>query len=78
MVGSHYVCFGERHALFFIAKNTLVFTLIIQQVFSFSRTAFRFHFCLDFYSELVIYLKQGLFRPLVYVGFHLQELLQKG
>jgi hypothetical protein len=30
--------------LFFIAKNTLVFTLIVQRVFSFSRTAFGFHF----------------------------------
>jgi hypothetical protein len=30
--------------LFFIAKNTLVFTLIVQLVFSFSRTAFSFCF----------------------------------
>jgi hypothetical protein len=29
---------------FFIAKNTLVFTLIVQRVFSFSATAFSFHF----------------------------------
>jgi hypothetical protein len=29
---------------FFIAKNTLVFTLIVQRVFSFSSTAFSFHF----------------------------------
>jgi hypothetical protein len=28
----------------FIAKNTLVFSLIVQRVFSFSRTAFSFHF----------------------------------
>jgi hypothetical protein len=28
-VGSYYVCFGERLTLFFIAKNTLVFTLIV-------------------------------------------------
>jgi hypothetical protein len=28
----------------FIAKNTLVFTLFVQRVFSFSSTAFRFHF----------------------------------
>jgi hypothetical protein len=30
--------------LFFIAKNTPFFTLIVQRVFSFSRTAFRFRF----------------------------------
>jgi hypothetical protein len=36
--------FWRRFTSFFIAKNTLVFTLIVQQVFSFSRTAFSFHF----------------------------------
>jgi hypothetical protein len=36
--------FWRRYTLFFIAKNTLVFTLIVQRVFSFSRTAFGFHF----------------------------------
>jgi hypothetical protein len=36
--------FWRRHTLFFIDKNTLVFTLIVQRVFSFSRTAFSFHF----------------------------------
>jgi hypothetical protein len=43
-VGSHYVCLGERLTSFFIAKNTLVFTLIVQRVFSFSATAFSFCF----------------------------------
>jgi hypothetical protein len=32
------------HTPFFIAKNTLVFTLIIQRVFSFSSTTFSFRF----------------------------------
>jgi hypothetical protein len=36
--------FWRRCTSFFIAKNTLFFTLIIQQVFSFSRTAFSFRF----------------------------------
>jgi hypothetical protein len=36
--------FWRRHTPFFIAKNTLVFTLFVQRVFSFSSTAFRFHF----------------------------------
>jgi hypothetical protein len=36
--------FWRRHTPFFIAKNTLVFTLIVQRVFSFSRTAFSFRF----------------------------------
>jgi hypothetical protein len=36
--------FWRRHTLFFIAKNPLVFTLILQRVFSFSSTAFSFRF----------------------------------
>jgi hypothetical protein len=68
----------RRHTPFFIA-NTLVFTLIVQRVFSFSSTAFSFRFSPCFFcSELVISLKQGVFRPLVYGGFHLYELFQKG
>jgi hypothetical protein len=34
----------EKTHSFFIAKNTLVFTLIVQRVFSFCRTAFNFRF----------------------------------
>jgi hypothetical protein len=36
--------FWRRHTLFFIAKNTLVFTLFVQRVFSYSSTTFSFHF----------------------------------
>jgi hypothetical protein len=36
--------FWRRHTLFFIAKKSLVFTLFIQRVFSFSSAAFNFHF----------------------------------
>jgi hypothetical protein len=36
--------FGRRHTPFFIAKNTPVFTLFVQRVFSFSSTAFSFRF----------------------------------
>jgi hypothetical protein len=34
----------EKTHSVFIAKNTLVFTLFVQQVFSFSSTAFSFKF----------------------------------
>jgi hypothetical protein len=36
--------FWRRHTPFFIAKNSLVFTLIVQRVFSFSSNAFSFRF----------------------------------
>jgi hypothetical protein len=35
-------------------------------------------FRLDFGSDLVLSLYQGVFRPPVYVGFHQKELFQKG
>jgi hypothetical protein len=36
--------FWRRHTPFFITKNTLVFTLIVQQVFYVASIAFSFHF----------------------------------
>jgi hypothetical protein len=44
--------FWRRHTPFFIAKNTLFFTLFVQRVFSFSSTAFSLRFHHDFCSEL--------------------------
>jgi hypothetical protein len=70
--------FWRRHTPFFIAKNTLFFTLIVQRVFTFSTTAFSFHFfCLDFCSYIVISLHQSVFRPLLYVGFHQKSCFKK-
>jgi hypothetical protein len=69
--------FWRKFTSFFIAKNTLVFTLIVQWVFSFSRTTFSFRFSPWFFSDLVLSLHQGVFRPLVYVGFHQKSCLKK-
>jgi hypothetical protein len=51
--------FWRRFTCFSFAKNTPFFNLIVQRVFSFSATAFIF--CLDFCSDLVISLHQGIF-----------------
>jgi hypothetical protein len=56
--------FWRRRTPFFIAKNTLVFTLFVQRVFSFSSTAFSFCFftlifvqnLLFFWSKVYLYL----------------------
>ena len=46
--------FWRRFTCFPFAKNTPFFTLIVQRVFSFSRTAFSFHFfCLNLCSDLL-------------------------
>jgi hypothetical protein len=48
--------FWRWHTPFLIAKNTLVFTLIVQRVFSFSRTAFSFHFSAFIFCQILLYL----------------------
>jgi hypothetical protein len=48
--------FLRWHTPCFIAKNTLVFTLIVQRVFSFSRTTFGFHFLPWFFVQILLYL----------------------
>jgi hypothetical protein len=50
---------------------------IVQRVFSFSSIAFSFRFSLWFFSDLVISLYQGAFRPLVYIGFYLKRVVLK-
>jgi hypothetical protein len=67
----------KRLTPFFIAKNTLVSLLSFNECSLFLELHLAFIFCLDFCSDLVIYLYQGVFRPLVYVGFHLKEWFQK-
>jgi hypothetical protein len=71
------ISFGGDGLHFSFAKNTLFFTLVVQRVFSFSRTAFSFLFRLDLCSDLVISLHQGVFRQLVYVGFHQKSCFKK-
>jgi hypothetical protein len=69
--------FWRRHAPFFIARNTLFFTLIVQRVFSFLALRLAFVFCLEFCLDLVISLHRGVFRPMVYVGFYQKSCFKK-
>jgi hypothetical protein len=67
----------ETHSVFHLPR-TLYFSLLSFNkcsLFLELRLAFVFH--LDFCSDLVIYLHQGVFRPLVYVGFHQKSCLKK-
>jgi hypothetical protein len=67
----------EKLPCFSIAKKTPFFTLIVQRVFSFSATAFRFLFRLDFCSDIVLSLHQGVFGPLVHIGIHQKSYFKK-
>jgi hypothetical protein len=48
--------FWRRWTHFSFAKNTLVFTLIVQRVFSFSATAFSLHFFTLIFVQILLYL----------------------
>jgi hypothetical protein len=69
--------FGGRYTLFFIAKNTLVFTLIVQRVFSFSATAFSFRFLPWFLFRSCYIFASRCIWPLVYVGIHQKSCFKK-
>jgi hypothetical protein len=78
MVGPQKISFGED-ILRFSLPRTLWFSLSsFNECSHFLELPLAFVFHLDFCSYLVISLHQGVFRPLVYVGFHLKEWYQKG
>jgi hypothetical protein len=59
--------------------RTLRFSLLSFNEYSlFLELRLAFIFRLDFCSNLVLYLHQGVFGPLVYVGIHQKDLSQKG
>jgi hypothetical protein len=68
----------ERDLLHFSLPRTLYFSLLsFNECSLFLELYLAFVFCLDFCSDLVIYLHKGVFRPLVYVGFHQKSCLKK-
>jgi hypothetical protein len=70
--------FWRWHTPLFIAKNTLVFTLIFQQVFSFSRTAFSFCFSPWFlFRSCYIFASRCIYTTGI-CWFSSKELFQKG
>jgi hypothetical protein len=77
MVGSQQISFGGD-VLAFHLPRTLHFSLLSFNecsLFLLLRLSFIFRF--DFCSDLVLYLHQGVFGPLVYVGIHQKSCFQK-
>jgi hypothetical protein len=73
------LCLSWRETYFvFHLPRTLQFSLFSFNecsLFLLLRLAFIFH--LDFHSDLVLYFYQGVFGPLVYVGFHQKSSFKK-
>jgi hypothetical protein len=71
-------CFWRETCLVFHLPRTLYFSLLsFNECSLFLELYIAFIFRLDFYSNLVIYLHQGVFRPLDYVGFHQKSCFKK-
>jgi hypothetical protein len=70
--------FFWRRCTCFSLPRTLLFSLLsFNECSLFLELRLAFIFCLDFWSDLVLSLHQGVFRPLVYVGFHQKSCLKK-
>jgi hypothetical protein len=67
----------KMHSAFHLPR-TLYFSLLsFNECSLFLELRLAFVSRLDFYSDLVISLHQGVFRPLVYVGFHQKSCFKK-
>jgi hypothetical protein len=70
MVGPQQISFGGDVLVFHLPR-TLYFSLLsFNECSLFLELCLAFIFCLDFCSDLVLSLHQGVFGPLVYVGIH--------
>jgi hypothetical protein len=68
----------ERATLHFSLPRTLLFSLLsLNECSLFLLLCLAFVFRLDFYSDLVLSLHQGVFGPLVYVGIHQKSCFKK-
>jgi hypothetical protein len=77
MVGPQQISFGGD-LLCFSLPRTLYFSLLsFNECSLFLKLRLAFVFCLDFCSDLVLSLHQGVFRSLVYVGFHQKSGLKR-
>jgi hypothetical protein len=77
MVGPQQISFGGDLLVFHLPR-TLYFSLLsFNECSIFLDLRLAFIFRLDFYSDLVLYLHQGIFGPLVYVAIHQKNCVKK-
>jgi hypothetical protein len=77
MVGPQKFLLEKTHTIFYLPR-TLYFSLLsFNECSLFLELRLAFGFCLNFCSDLVISLYQGVFKPLVYVDFHQKSCLKK-
>ena len=65
----------EMNSLFICQEHSSFHSIRFTECSSFSATAFGFRFRLDLRSDLVISFHQGVFLPLIFIGFHQKRCL---
>jgi hypothetical protein len=70
MVGPQHISFGGVALLFICQERSVFHSYHFNECFLFLELHLVFDFRLDLCSDLVISLYQGVFLPLVHVGFH--------
>jgi hypothetical protein len=70
MVGPLQIPFREVSLLFICQEHSVFHSIRFNECSLFLELRLAFVFCLDLYSDLVISFHQGVFLPLVYIGFH--------
>jgi hypothetical protein len=77
MVGLQKISFGGDVLVFHLPRTLRFLLLSFNECSLFLQLRLAFIFRLDFCSDLVIYLHQGVFGPLVYVGIHQKSCFKK-
>jgi hypothetical protein len=75
MVGTQQISFGEVALLFICQEHSVFHSYRFNEYSLFLQLRLAFDFRLDLCSDLVISLHQGVFLPLVYIGFHQKRCL---
>jgi hypothetical protein len=77
MVGPQQISFGGDVLVFYLPRTLRFSLLSFNECSLFLELCLAFIFCLDFCSDLVISLHQGVFGPLVYVGIRQNSCFKK-
>jgi hypothetical protein len=75
MFGPQQIPFGEVALLFICQEHSIFYSYNFNECSLFLELRLAFDFCLDLCSDLVISLHQGVFLPLVHIGFHQKSCL---
>jgi hypothetical protein len=77
MVGPQQIYFGGDVLVFHCPRTVRFSLLSFNECSLFLELCLAFVFCLDFCSDLVLSLHQGVFGPLFYVGIHQKRYFKK-